>query len=170
MSVYLITFHAFGPRNESGEPRFVLRDAKERPATPRQRLPLAERYARAIADREVNFDADHQRLLVDTLIDTEARLGYRCLGAAADAWDVHAVVAWTTRQSAIDLRSAIKSSLGQRLDREFGRQAWFGPGGGAKRVRNRTQFDYLLQTFLPKRGGLVWTAYRGFADRLAASA
>lgn len=166
MPVSLMEFHAAGPMSADGEPRFVLRNRESRPS----RLPLAERYRQAIEEREVAFNADHQRRLLDIVVDRQTLDGYRCFGVAVDDQKLLVLVAWTTGRDTVDLRAAIKSALARGMNREFGRQVWLGEGGGAKRVRNRTQFDYLVNTQLPSRGGLVWTAARGFTTALAHSA
>lgn len=168
MSVYLLTFHAYGPRNPAGEPRFVLRNDAPSAPGPRNRLPLADRYRQTVEQREVAFDADHQRKLIDIVMDFQRRGEYRAFGVAADDANVHALVAWTAARDAVDMRAAIKAALERGLNREFGRGAWLGEGGGARRVRNRTQFDYLLDTYLPKHCGLVWTAGQGFVREAAA--
>ncbi len=158
MPVSLLSFHTIGPRTADGEPRLVLR--RQRRST--SRLPLAERYQQAIEHQDVQLDADHQRKLVDIVMDCQQRHDYRCFAVAADENQVLALVAWDDERAAVDIRAAIKASLSRGMNQEFGRQTWLGDGGGHKRVRNRTQFDYLSETYLPQRAALVWTCRRGF--------
>ncbi|MEM8865980.1 MAG: hypothetical protein AAGF31_10600 [Planctomycetota bacterium] len=177
MSVYQFTYHAFGSLTPEGEQhRFVLRN---QPPAKRQ-LPLAERYRLAIEERETFFNTDHQRKLIDIVMDFQAKESYRCFGVAADDTRVQAVVAWTTGVSSVDMRSAIWAALGRGMNREFGRQPWLCDvairrDGDAKRIRNRTQFDYVLDCYLPEQAcqqqtGMVWTARQGFVGGLARTA
>lgn len=169
MPVYLFTSYAEGPRSADGQPRFVLRNE---PTPPRRgrRLPLAESYRQAIDAQEVLFDGDHQRRLMDTVMDEQHRERFRCFGVAADETRLHMLVAWDDGRSAADVQASIRGALVRGLNREFGRRAWLAPEGNAKRVRNRTQFDYLLENYLPHTGQLSWTATTGVRSLIAASA
>ncbi|MEM6329672.1 MAG: hypothetical protein AAF790_05425 [Planctomycetota bacterium] len=160
MPVYLLSFEAYGHASDEAEaPRFVLRNDWP----PRDRVPLAERYRQAIEDHRVEFDADHRRKLIDLVMDAQPRHAYRCFGVGAGPTRLHAVLAWDDRRDAVTLRSAIRSAVGRGMNREFGRQPWLGEGGATKRVRNRTQFGYLLDTYLPKQTSERWTAGAGLA-------
>ncbi|MEM9186462.1 MAG: hypothetical protein AAGB00_08215 [Planctomycetota bacterium] len=172
MPVSLLSFAAAGPPAGDETARFVLRNDPPRQA----RLPLAERYRRALERRDVVFSSDHGRCLIDTVVDRQARDAYRCFGVAADQKRLLALVAWDDRRSPVDVRAAIRSAVTRAMNREFGRQAWIGEdnptdgldrdgqGSGAKRVRNRTQFDYLVDRYLPAQTGQVWTVTRGFVN------
>jgi len=172
MSVYLFTYHAHGPDAQDSHSHSLM--TPDRPQGYAYRgcgietasSRLAKRYRNHMRSAEVTFDPDHQRKLIDLIIDSQPKQTFRCLGIATDATHLHALVAWVNGREPAALRAAIRSPVTRGMNQEFGRQQWLSEGD-QKRVRNRTHFDYLVESFLPKHSGLVWTAYGGFVRSVA---
>ena len=163
MSVYLFTFASDGcpalPATAANRPRNKVRGIRGFQHSGER---MTARYGDDMQDASAGFDSNHQRKLIDIIIDTQARRTFRCFGVATDATQLHALIAWVNGRDPAVLRAAVESSLVRGMNREFGRRTWFSEVAGQKRVRNRTHFDYLVESFLPKHAGLVWTASGGF--------
>ena len=147
MPVHFYTFHAHGSFTSEPSPQRELfqRDrfgglCQQRPAQP-----------------TVRFTADHQRKLVDTVIDSQGVAGYRCFGVVAQRQRMHLLVAWEGKSAPETIRSQIKGAVTTAMNAEFGPRAWLSQIGRDKRVRNRTHFEYLITSFFPKQRGLMWT-------------
>lgn len=108
------------------------------------------------------FDSDHQRRLIDVAIDSQASLCVRFLGFAAGRNRVDVLVAWDDHRDASLLQTRLKDSLAFGLCSEFGRRGWFAEADKCKRVRNRTQYEYLRDHYLPKQIGTTWSTSSGF--------
>jgi hypothetical protein len=133
-----------------------------------------------LGNRSLCFNDDHQRKLIDLVVDSQATLGFRCFGVSIDHSHLQTLVAWDDRRDPLRLATAIRESLNRGMQYEFGLSTWLagqgelaeqgelaGQGelaaeGEQKRVRNRTQFDYLVETYFPKQAGIVWTRCNGF--------
>lgn len=158
MPVYLFTYHAYGTWLPDRQRGYVKRKQGVLPADHDEAI----RYRTAMKAPKVVLHVQHQQLMIETLVDSQAKQHFRCHGAATDTTHLHALVSWTDNRRAVPMRAAVKSSLSRAMNRVFGKRDWLSEGGSRKRVQEERHFEHLLGVYLPKHSGLVWIEGRDY--------
>ena len=154
MPCYLFTFHAYRSWN-ADNPRGFVQEAGSIEAPSAQ---LARYYDEHAQQPPVLFEALHQRVLIWIAFDACARRQWRLHFVATEPTHVHILVSWHSSEPWGEVRRRLKNLASLFLGRKFeqpGRK-WFSRRGSRKRVRDRRHFDYLVNKYLPKHGGLQW--------------
>ncbi|MEM1305789.1 MAG: hypothetical protein AAGG46_12885, partial [Planctomycetota bacterium] len=128
MPVYLFTYqayghadgHAYGSRKPARDRARFGRGEKVLPAN----VSLATWRRQQWQQQDVRFTGDHQRRLIDVVIDTQHRQAFRCFGVAAGGTSLHVLVAWDDDRQPSAMRGRIKSALTRGMNKEFGRRPW----------------------------------------------
>jgi len=152
MPCYLFTYHAFGSWMPDREEGFVRRGEGVLPSDE----PLGRQYRERAGQSEVTFDAAVQALLI-----AECRTAFekqRCRGhyVATETTHLHVLVSWPDERDWSKLRAGLRASLSRRLNKEYGKRAWFVDGSSRRRVKDQDHFDHLVTEYLPNHGGWKW--------------
>ena len=152
MPCYLFTYHAYGSWMPDREKGFVRRHKGVLPPD-RQ---LARLYRSDAKQQQVTFDSHMQRVMLEEL--QTAWVYQKCLGhfIATDSTHVQVLVSWPDERLWKRIRSGLKTSLTQRLNRELHRRTWFSDSASRKQVKDQSHFDYLVNEYLPSHRGWKW--------------
>ncbi len=157
MPVYHFTFHAFGTWLPDHGRGYTRRGAQVLPPDPA----MAERYRANMSQPPVRFTPDIQGAMIEELhVACEAQ-GYKLHSVGTDDTHLHLVVAWESQRGWKRVRSGIQSSLTRRLNRDYGKRAWFVANPSRKRVRDREHLDYLVDRYHPSHRGWKWNRALG---------
>lgn len=157
MPVYLFTIHAYRSWMPDRPQGYVRR---REGILPTDRI-MAAKYARVASETVIEFDDEVQRALIDETLTASKTQDLRCHDIATDATHVHLLVSWTTEKNSAAVRKSLKTSLTQRLNRDFQKRTWFSRSGSRKPVKDQSHFDYLIQTYLPDHSGWKWSESTG---------
>lgn len=163
MPVYFFTYHAYGSWMPDHPRGFAQEDEGYQPPNPE----LADAYRGAAKFDAVEFDARTERFLIEVARDVCSRRGWRLHGGATEPSHLHALVSWCDGTRWQDVRGKIKNILSLELSKRAGTlgRRWFVEGASRKRVIEQGHFDYLMQTYIPKKhGGWRWTEVLGWIE------
>ncbi len=154
MPCYLFTLHTYRswmPDNLRG---FVKKSEGVQPTNPA----LAESYRDAASDEPYEFDDLTQRFVVEVVRGIGARHRWRVHAIACEPTHIHLLVSWESGEAWSSVRGKFKNIISLELSKrheQLGRR-WLSTGASRKRVKDRTHFDYLMKTYLPRHGGACW--------------
>jgi hypothetical protein len=154
MAVYLFTYHAYRSW-DADNPRGYVRKGQGILAPD---AAVALQYNRSAIEPPVLFSAEHQQVLLWILVDACRRREWRMHRVAGEPSHVRVLVSWRDFLSWQKVRDKLKNLMSLELGRQFSAQGrrWFSKGASRKRVRDRRHFEYLMNIYLPRHGGLVW--------------
>lgn len=157
MPCYLFTYHAFGtwlPDRKRGyvkRHRGILLPDKD----------MATKYRAAMKESVVELDSDTQLIVIDAILDSRDKQRFETYFIATDSTHVHVLVGWRDERAWLHMRSIVKGSISRRLNQDLYRRTWFAEGGSRKQVKDRAHFNYLVQKYLPKHRGWMWSSQLG---------
>ncbi len=157
MPRYLFTYHAYRSWMPDRPRGFVRRGEGVLPPSG----PLAIRYAERATAEPARFSSRIQKLLLDECRIACQRQLLRLHCIATDPSHLHVLLSWPTLRPWSNVRSAVKSSLTRRLNRDVARQTWFSDGVSRKRVADWKHFKYLVDEYLAAHRGWKWDERRG---------
>jgi REP element-mobilizing transposase RayT len=160
MPCYLFTFHAYRSWMPDRPRGFVKRGQGVVAAN----VKLAKRYADRAVEQPTLFSNQVQQLLLYECQVVCGRQTLRLHFVATDPTHVHILVSWRTARPWSTVRSAIKSSLTRRLNRDASRRSWFSNGASRKRVADRKHFTRLVDEYLAAHRGWKWDERRGACE------
>jgi len=108
------------------------------------------------------FSRDCQRRLVDAAYDAQRTRRFACAAALARADRLEVLVAWDDPRDAEALAAALRETLERAVRQEFGSAAvsggrWLAAETANRRVRNRVQYEWLLERLSAPADGCAWT-------------
>lgn len=163
MPVYLFTYHAHQSWMPDRARGFVQKGRGIQP----QNDALADAYRRAAKHEPFEFDAATQiRLIVKSRAVCVGE-GWRLHGASTELTHLHVLVSWSDEGLEFQkVRGRIKNLVSLDLSQRAGvtGRPWFAGEASRRRVRTREHFEYLLQQYLPKHGGVQWYEDRGWVN------
>jgi hypothetical protein len=154
MPVYLFTLHAYRSWNADHRRGYVRRgQGIQEPDAAR-----AKQYDRAAKQLPAFFGATHQQVLLSMAYDACQRREWHLHCFASEPTHIHLLVSWKQFQPWEEVRAKLKNLLSLQLGRQFKQRGrrWLVGDGSRKQVRDRKHFDYLMMTYLPRHGGLLW--------------
>jgi len=157
MPCYLFTYHGYGTWLPDHPQGYVRR--KEGVLATDVRM--AERYRSNQCEKTAEFDPSIQRTMIDAVVGACLHQGLRGHATATDPSHVHVLVSWHSDRSWQLVRRQLRSSITRKLNLDIERRSWFSKQPSRKRVKDRSHFEYLLQTYLPRHRGLKWSEDRG---------
>lgn len=107
---------------------------------------------------------DYQRRLIDLAFDCQRPEQITCHAAVADDSSLSLLLTWADGRSAERVACAASRRINCGLDAVFGGAVRLEAVTSSRRVRNRTQFEYLRDSHLPGLPGLGWNARSGFRE------
>lgn len=132
------------------------------PASP-QRAMFPILVSLRIAENHQNFSPeDVQRRMIDLAFDCQQPERVACYAATAGEEQLCLLVAWEDGRTAERLAVAATRRINRGLDAVFGGAVRLEKLTGDRRVRNRTQFEYLRDSYFQTLPGLAWNATSGF--------
>lgn len=154
MPVYLITVHAYRSWNPDNPHGFVRRGEGILPPD----MGLAKAYANAATEKPILFGPAEQVTLLRLAQNVCARRDWRLHAVACEPSHVHILLSWQDDTTVTEVLRKLKNLMSRELNlvAEHRRKHWFSRSGSRKRVEERSHFDQLMQTYLPKHRGLVW--------------
>lgn len=156
MPVYHFTFHAYHTWRPDNPRGYVKRNKGILPPDEQ----MAKWYDKAAAQPPMRFDDEHQRVLVDGVIDIAAHRGWRVHIIATDATHLHVLLSWSddAEHDWKLVHDTLKQLLGMMLSKHFGVKGrkWFVRKGSRKRVKDRAHFEHLMTDYLPSHRGRIW--------------
>ncbi len=158
MPCYLFTYHGYGTWLPDHQRGYVRR--KE--GVLRTDAHMADCYRKNLSTEALFFDSGNQRLLIETTRATHPFLNVRFHGIVCEASHMHVLLSWNSAQSSQQISRSIKTRLTRELNQKVERRIWLSKGSSRKQVRDRRHFEYLMQFYLPKHGGLKWSEGGGF--------
>ncbi|MEM8782412.1 MAG: transposase, partial [Planctomycetota bacterium] len=151
--VHLFTFHAHGSWMPDRPEGYVKRRHGVLPTDPK----MANAYRARQNNPSTTFAPEIREAIIDLLRAAAEAQQVQLHAVATDPTHVHALVAWNSARTVIQVRANMKESLTRRLNQRFGRRAWFSRGGHDRRVRNREHFEHLFTKYLPSHVGPNWS-------------
>lgn len=154
MPAYLFTFHSYRSWNADHPRGFVQTGRGIQPPN----AALARYYDRQAKQEPVHFNTQQQRTILWIAWDACNNRTWRLHAVAFEPTHTHILVSWQSADTWQVVRKKLKNLISWALSREFGRagRRWMVRGASRKRVRDRSHFDYLVTTYLPRHGGLFW--------------
>jgi REP element-mobilizing transposase RayT len=125
-------------------------------------LRLATAYRTRAKEDVVIFDDEHQRAIIEAVLDAAPHQRFRAHFVATESTHAHVLVSWPDDRKFMTLRTSIKSSITRRLNQDFQRQRWLEEGASRRQVNNQEHFDYLIVTYLPEHRGWKWNDEKKF--------
>ena len=122
---------------------------------------MADRYRRNAKEGPARFDYDIQKIMINEILIASKFQRFAVDSVATDPSHLHVLNHWRDQRGFALIRNGLRSSLTRRLNREFGKRAWFSESASRKRVVDQEHFDYLVQTYLPDHPGWKWSPERG---------
>ena len=122
---------------------------------------MADRYEDRSAKEPTLFDTTIQRTLFEELMHSCACIDCHLHAASTEPSHVHGLVSWRHVRPWMGLRSSLKTSLTKRL-KPIAPDLGLSRGASRKHVAERSHFDYLMQTYLPRHGGVSWFEDKGW--------
>jgi REP element-mobilizing transposase RayT len=171
MPCYLFTFHAYRSWMPDRPQGYVRRGEGALPPDDKQ----ARWYERHASQAAVLFDQDIQRALIGAAPEAAAHQDFRLHCIATESTHVHVLVSWKDDRTWRRIRTGVKQSMTRTLNRTLGpraglpaategeeaeRRKWFSSGASRKRVRDREDFDYLINEYLPSHRGAFWREHQ----------
>lgn len=160
MPVYLFTFHAYGTWMPDRSRGYVRRGQGILPPDKE----MAALYRAQAKDTAASFDEPVQRALIDEALIAAEKQSFRVHCVATETTHVHVLVSWRSDKTWQRVRAGLRQSYSRRLNHEFGRREWLVEGASRKQVKDRSHFDHLVQTYLPKHSGWKWRETEGFVQ------
>jgi REP element-mobilizing transposase RayT len=157
MPCYHFTYHGYGTWMPDEDDGYVRRGAGQLP----QDVLVAAEYRQRMKTEVSLFDEPHQRALIDEAHGAAGKQDFRVHYIATEPTHIHVLVSWKDDRPWMKLRTAIKSSLSRRLNRDFGKRPWLSEGASRRRVINQEHYDYLVCTYLPRHSGWKWSEEQG---------
>jgi REP element-mobilizing transposase RayT len=154
MPCYLFTFHAYRSWNADHPRGFVLEAGTIEPPNANQ----ARFYNNQAKQPRVTFGPFHQRVMIWITYDACVRRNWRLHAVATESTHIHILASWRSDEPWREISRRLKVLSSLMLGRKMGKtgRKWFVRKGSRKRVRDRTHFDYLMDSYLPKHRGLRW--------------
>ncbi|MEM7575960.1 MAG: transposase [Planctomycetota bacterium] len=152
MPVHLFTFHAHGSWMPDRPEGFVQRKRGVLPTDSDMALAYRSRQTKP----DATFTLETREAMITVLRDSAVPQNFELHAIATDPSHIHALIAWHDDRTAVRMRQKLKESLTRSLNQRFDRRTWFGRGGHDRRVRDRTHFDHLRNTYLPGHAGPNW--------------
>jgi hypothetical protein len=157
MPCYLFTYHAYGSWMPDRSRGYVKR---RRGILPRD-VDMAAKYHAAMKEQALEFNDNMQGLILDTMLASHQPQVFKPYFITTDISHVHLFVGWRDGRTWLRMRSSIKGSMSRYLNNQLDRRKWFVEGGSRKQVRDRTHFEYLMRTYLPRHRGWKWSSANG---------
>jgi REP element-mobilizing transposase RayT len=126
-----------------------------------QDMQMAILYRKNAQHAMVEFQDEHQRTAINTVIAAVTHIDCRLLFVATDPTHVHALLSWQGQKTWHQKRTSLKRALTIHFKERFGNRPWFADGASRKRVKDRKHFDYLMTRYLPRHNGWKWDETRG---------
>ncbi|NOZ40575.1 MAG: hypothetical protein GXP24_10155 [Planctomycetes bacterium] len=152
MPCYLFTYHGYGTWLPDHPRGYVRRKEGILPTDKH----MAECYRKNQREETACFNRDVQRVMIGEAIEACTHQDLRGHGIATDPSHLHVLVSWKSERTWQAVRRSLRSSLTRRLNQEVERRTWFSKQPSRKQVKERSHFEYLLKTYLPKHRGLKW--------------
>jgi len=110
--------------------------------------------------RSTGLLAAEQKLAIEGL--TRAARFHNCQihYVATDRTHVHVLVSWQGECHSKDQRANLRKAIVTNLQTMRGRETWLSEGSSRKRIKDKQQFNDLLDNYLPKHRGLKWSPER----------
>jgi len=157
MPCYLFTYHAYLSWMPDRPEGFVRRGEGVLPPSEKD----AAAYRRQATHDEVHFDEQKQRLVIDTVLEACTHIDCTPHYIVTELTHVHVLASWPGDVDWSKKRASIKKAITIAMSRTYGRRPWLSENASRKRVRDREHFEHLVQTYLPRHGGLKWSPQRG---------
>ena len=152
MPCYLLTYHGHGTWLPD-HPRGYVRRKEGMLATDSH---MAACY-RANQKRDaVRFDDEAQTVIAKSILATQPFLGILVHAIACEDSHVHVLLSWNHQRAVMSVSKSIKTRITRELNEQFDERPWLSKGGSLKRVVERSHFDHLVDTYLPRHRGLFW--------------
>lgn len=157
MPCYLFTYHAYGSWLPDHVRGYVHRG--QGVLAPDQHM--AELYRANLKGHAVRFTAALQRRIIEAALEACGCQQLRCHCIATESTHIHILASWNSHRTWVLARKQIRRNITERLNQLKQRPNWFSKSPSRKRVQDRTHFDYLISTYLPRHSGWKWSEARG---------
>jgi len=119
---------------------------------------LGESYRDAASDEPYEFDDLTQRFVIEVVRGVGVRHGWRVHAIVCEPTHLHLLVSWGSGEAWSTVRGKFKNIISLELSKRYDQKGrhWLSTGASRKRVKDRTHFDYLMKTYLPRHGGVCW--------------
>ncbi|MEM6561670.1 MAG: hypothetical protein AAF656_08720 [Planctomycetota bacterium] len=108
------------------------------------------------------FDEQHQKSLIESLLETFPFKRVDGYAIATDPTHVHTVCGWRDERTGETLRERLKHAMSLRLNKEFEHRTWFSRGGDITKIENDEHLAHVCDVYLPDHVGWKWDRYRGW--------
>ena len=164
MPCYLFTFHAHGSwlsdkyqASRDGLYQRVLFADESRLSGAQARRPI----------RSTGLLAAEQKLAIEGLARAAELQDCRLHYVATDRTHVQVLVSWQGDYHWKQQRANLRKAIVANLQKMRGRETWLSEGSSRKQIRDRRQFNQLINEKLPKYRGLKWCGQRELLPREA---
>lgn len=152
MPCYLFTYHGHGAWLPDHPRGYVRRKVGVLAADEEMALHYRENLVGDVA----YFDRTKQQVLINAAIEAFEYQAVRGHAVATESTHIHILVSWRTECSWELVRRRLRGSLTRQLNQASGKREWFAKQPSRKQVCERSHFEYLMQTYLPRHRGLKW--------------
>ena len=160
MPCYLFTYHTYASWLPDRPEGYVRRH--EGLLTSDEQV--ADQYKYNATQDGIVLDSPLQRLLIKEVLDACGIQDNRPHAVATDSTHIHTLLSWQSEKTWDKVTRSLKSSLTRRLNSEHGKREWLSEGRSRSHVKDREHFEYLMNEYLPKHGGLKWVEDRGWVE------
>ncbi|WP_146568654.1 hypothetical protein [Posidoniimonas corsicana] len=124
---------------------------------------MADQY-RANAKRgEVSFSTLQQQLIILGLLDASRYVACEIHAVATEPSHFHVLASWRGERSGMLVSNSLRGRVKRELNTTEHRR-WLARDASRRQVKSRTHFEHLMETYLPKHGGLKWNQQQGIYE------
>ena len=159
MPCYLFTYHTYGSWLPDRPQGYVRRGDGILP----QDRELSALYRSLMTQGAVTIGEEVQLTVIETLREAAPHVDCRVHAVATDDQHIHLLVSWTDEQRDWKpTRASFKKSVTLKLKSTHDLKKWFSRDASRNRVNDRTHFEYLVNSYLPKHRGWKWDERVGY--------